>query len=283
MLFDRDRHVAEYRWTAGTGDHEKVREAGRGDSQVGLWSGGPFLFERNSALTADIDLKVGAGHRIEAGSEHDNVKIIVCGCRANAALGNLLDGRLPDIYQGDIVTVVGLEVFGVDEGAFRSKWVVFGDQLLGRGGILDDFPNLRPNEFGRRLVGPAVRHDVVERRLDELKSSLLPRFFKNGVPLFLTGCQGRPVDRRVRGTPNRCFRLVPYLIVVGLDVVEERFVDRPMASRDRVLRGALEHEQMLGLSSDHRDRLHAARTRSDHANALSAQINTVVRPGTCVV
>ena len=51
---------------------------------------------------------------------------------------DLLDRRVADVDQGDVVAVVGVEVVRVDERALRRERMVDGHELLGDLGVLHD-------------------------------------------------------------------------------------------------------------------------------------------------
>ena len=56
---------------------EQVREPGGHEPEVGARARGPFLSQRDAAPAADVDVEQGAGHRVEAGREHDRVELVL--------------------------------------------------------------------------------------------------------------------------------------------------------------------------------------------------------------
>ena len=121
VLLDRDDHVAQHGRTAGPGDGEQVREAGNHQPEVRAGSVGPPVAQRDALATTDVDAQQGAGHRIEAGGEDDRVElVIVVGC-ADAGAGELDDGRLLQVDERDVRSVVRLEVVDVDAKALGRR------------------------------------------------------------------------------------------------------------------------------------------------------------------
>ena len=68
----------------GPGDDEQVREAGDAEAEVGARTGLPRVREGAPVAAADVDPQQRAGHRVEAGGEHDRVELAQrprwCGC-----------------------------------------------------------------------------------------------------------------------------------------------------------------------------------------------------------
>ena len=77
VLLDGHRHVAQHRRALRPGDHEQVREAVRGDAEVGARALGPLLLQGEPVPSADAELEQGAGHRVEAGGEDDDVHLVL--------------------------------------------------------------------------------------------------------------------------------------------------------------------------------------------------------------
>ena len=68
-------------------------------------------------------------------------------------------------------------------------------------------------------------------------------------------------------------------IVVGLHLFLDKSAVRSLvAGGDTVLRSPLEHRQVLGLLSDHRDGLHTAGARADYRDPLSGELDPLVGP-----
>jgi hypothetical protein len=61
-------------------------------AQVGARPGTPGLAQRQAVAPADVHLQQGAGHRIEAGGEHDAVELERLAGGVHASGRDLLDG-----------------------------------------------------------------------------------------------------------------------------------------------------------------------------------------------
>ena len=71
--------------------------------------------------------------------------------------------------------------------------------------------------------------------------------------------------------------------VVGLDLRDLLRVERPVVRRHRVGRGALEHDELVGLLGDDRDRLDRRGAGADHADPLAGEVDALVGPAAGVV
>src|SRR4051794_13625558 len=190
---------------------------------------------------------------------------------------------MANVDEGDIVAVVGIEVVRVDEGAFRGERMVNGNQLFGDLRIFHELADLRADELRGGVIRPAIGADIEEGAEQELEATLLPRRLIDRSALFVAHRQCRPIDGVDRQTAYRSACLLINRVVILLDLVEERLVDRVVTCRDGVLRGSLEDVEVAGLLGDHRDRLHTARSGADHADALAGEVHASVGPGTGVV
>ena len=76
-------------------------------------------------------------------------------------------------------------------------------------------------------------------------------------------------------------RLAP-LDIVGLDRRNLLRVERLVVSRYGVRRGALEHDDLISLLGDQRDRLHTGTSRADHRDAATGEVDSLVWPSTRV-
>ena len=56
---------------------EQVREAGEAEAEVGARAVGPLVAQRDAVAAADVDREQRAGHRVEAGGEHDRVDLVL--------------------------------------------------------------------------------------------------------------------------------------------------------------------------------------------------------------
>ena len=142
------------------GDREQVREPGHGDAQVVPRPGGPLRCQRNPVPAPDVDGGQRAGHRVEAGREHDGVELVLGRGRAEAGRRELDQRRLAQVDQVHVGPVERLVVAGVQAhplGADRERARA---QRLGHLGVVDDRADLVPDELGGGLVGGRVDQDV---------------------------------------------------------------------------------------------------------------------------
>ena len=75
---------------------------------------------------------------------------------------DLLDRRLAQVDEMDVVAVVGLEVVGVEQGALGAEGVVVREELAAGLGVFDCLADLGADEVGGGVVGLLVRHEVGE-------------------------------------------------------------------------------------------------------------------------
>ena len=156
--------------------------------------------------------------------------------------------------------------------------MVIGGQPLCRIGVLDRLANPVPDEVRGRRVRLEVDADVGERAV-EAEPAEGPAILEDRLPLLIRDLEGRLGRGLVREPRDRVAGNVPDLVVALLDVVEVVPVHRVVTGRDGELRGALEDREVLRLLGDHGNRLDAAGTGADHADALPGEVDTVVRPG----
>src|SRR5262245_40433875 len=114
VLFDRYRHVRQYRGALRASDGEQVRVAGYSQAEVGLRAVLPLLRQRPSAAPLDAELLQGPGHRIEAGGDNNNVERVLLAACADPVRRDLLNWTIgARVYQQHILLVEGFEVVGV--------------------------------------------------------------------------------------------------------------------------------------------------------------------------
>ena len=152
VLLDRHHHVRQHRRAAGPGDHEQVREPRRHQAEVGDRPVGPLLLQRQTVAAGDVDADDRAGHRVEAGGEHDRVELEGLAGRVDAGLGDRRDRVLAQVDQANVGEVVGLVVVGVETGPLGADVVVGRAQRLGDLGVVHDRADLVVDEVAQRVV-----------------------------------------------------------------------------------------------------------------------------------
>ena len=163
VLLYRHRHVTQDRGAARSGYHKHVGESSYLQAKVSFRALGPLVFKRHIISTADIHLKEGARHSVKTGSEDDYVELELFVLSPYPLRRDLLDWRVANIDQLDVLAVVGIEVIGVYKSTLRSKGMVSRQKLFDGLGILHRFSNLGPDELGNCVVCPSVRREVFER------------------------------------------------------------------------------------------------------------------------
>src|SRR5690606_11139227 len=141
---------------AWTGEDEHVRETGDGQPQVGTWSRRPFLAQLPAVATADVDAIERAGHGVEAGGEDQHVHLVGAALGPHTGLGDLLNRGAPQVDQGAVVPVVGLEVAAVGDEALGADRVIVGDQLVGEFLIVHQRADLGLDVLAGGVVGGQV-------------------------------------------------------------------------------------------------------------------------------
>ncbi len=241
----------------------------------------PRLAERLAVAAGDVDTDDRAGHRVEAGGEHDRVELHrLAAARPGHVDSGLGDGRDRlgvQIDEADVREVVRLVVAGVEAGSLRREVVVGGAQHLSDGGVVHDRADLAVDEAAHRVVRLGVDAHVVVR-LEECQFAALPHLLERGLTLLVGHGERTGVGR---GPGHADARVAGLLPVAGgiLAVLGEAFLgDRSVVSGDREVGGALEHGQLIGLRRDDRDRLDAGRPGADHGDTLAGEVDTVVGP-----
>ncbi len=282
MLLDRHDHVGEHRRAAGTGDGEQIWETCHLKPQKGRRARRPRVAQGLTASTGDVDPVERAGHRIETGGEHDVVDMVVHPIDDDRRLGDLLDGCRRYVDQRDVRPVEGAEVVGVDHQPLAADGRV-GTQHRCRLRIVDDLGDARTDIRGRRRVGFGVQQQVVERAEKEQAADLPPSVV-GGPALLLRHVHRAAVQARHMATEAGAGvtrRLAP-LDIVGLDRRNLLRVERLVVSRYGVRRGALEHDDLISLLGDQRDRLHSGTSRADHRHAATSEVDSLMWPSTRV-
>ncbi|SUF56478.1 Uncharacterised protein [Prescottella equi] len=182
-----------------------------------------------------------------------------------------------EIDQFDVVAVVGLVVAAVGDDALGADRVVVGDEQIGDRGIVDDGADLLLPELAGGVVRGLVGQ-LVGERLGVEDTAELPALLVRGAA-FLLGCLERQLGvRAVRRAATGLPRQPASFRVVGLLLGAGGVVERGVAGGDAVVRRPLEHEQLVGLLGDVRDRLDARRAGADHPYPLAVEVDAVVGP-----
>jgi hypothetical protein len=159
---------------------------------------------------------------------------------------------------------------------------ITGAELLGGLGVLDDGADLRSHELGGGLVGLRREEEVVECS-EEGEPAFLPAALVDlGAGLLvdvesthqrLTILADMPAEARGRLAGHVAPR-----VVLGLDSGHLGRVEWPVVGGHRVRRGPLEHRDVFGLLGDEGDGLDRRRARTDHSDAPTGEIDTVMGP-----
>ena len=177
VLLDGSHHVGEHGGTARTRDHEEIREARRAEPEVGNRAGRPLVAQGRPVPTTDVDRVERAGHRVEAGGEHDRVDLDLAAAAHDAAWRDPLDPGHAHVDELDVVAVVGLEVGRVGARPLASDAVVTRREQGRRLRVLHDLADLLAHE-GRRDLVRLVALDQVAEDADEEETADLPILFE---------------------------------------------------------------------------------------------------------
>ena len=174
VLLDGNRHVTENGRAARPRYHEHIWESRDLDAKICLGPVGPLFLERQTVPPTDIHLQETACHRVEAGSEDDDVEFELFVLGPNASRRYLLNWRVANINQLNIFAIVCLEVIGVYESTLGTVRMVHGQKFLQCLGILHYFPYLGPDELGGGVVRPNIGADVLKCSVYELHPTVIP-------------------------------------------------------------------------------------------------------------
>ena len=168
-----ERHVVEHAGRAGAMHHEQVGETRDHEAQVVVVALAPPLLEAQAGASLRVEAQEGAADGIETGRQHQHVQVAHACRRAYPGWGDALDGILPQVNQGHVLAVVGLEVAIVEHRTLGGH-VVVGHQLVGGGRVAHDFADLAAHEIGDHAVGLLVGQQVRVVVNDELQGAFLP-------------------------------------------------------------------------------------------------------------
>ncbi len=142
--------------------------------------------------------------------------------------------------------------------------------------------DLVAHELGRRVVRLAIQDQIVERR-HEVGAAGRPALLVDAPPLLFGNLQRGDVVRVVQDAGAHVPRLLAPRGILGLPRLRVGFGHRAVARWDAEVRRALEHAKLCRLLRDHRHRLDRRRTRADHADAQSGEVDSLVRPMASVI
>ena len=284
MLLDRYDHLGFHGWAAGAGDGEHVGEPGDHQTEIGGRPAGPFVRQGGAVADTDVDFFQRAGHRVEAGGEHDRVEFVFIHRRPQAGFRQFHYWIGSRVYQRDVVAVVRFVIIGIEAKALGADRMVLRRQPFRDRLVFDDAPDLVAHEFRCGVVGRLVHQDVGVGVEKTDAAAFGPFGFVLGLAFrrcrfqrgLGRGWKTGDAERGIVGrqTPFRVFRLV-----ASLDVRVHWAVARGQAE----VSGALEDVQMLRLLGDDRDHLDAGRSGADHADPKAGEIHALMRPETGVV
>ena len=277
VLFDRHGHVRQDRRALRTGHHEVVGEADRREPEIGGGTVGPLVLEFDALAAADVDVDDRAGHRVEAGREHDRIELARPAPVLDARIGDGDERVSAQVDQFDAVEVERLVVVRIEAHALREDRVGRRTERLGHLGVVDDRTDLVAHELTRPLVGDRV-HDQVGDAGAEPEQAFGIRGLERRVALVVT--QHRPGlgglgQRNTGAGPTGLFSVG---LVAAHHLVDPLGGERTVAGRQREVRRPLVHRHRRGLLRDQRDRLDARRAGTDHGDPLAGEVDALVGP-----
>jgi len=193
------------------------------------------------------------------------------------ALGrDRLDTRRADVDESHVRAVVGGVVAGIHAQPLAADDVGRAQQLRDLR-ILDDLADLPAHEPGGGRVGFRVQHQVAERP-HEGQAAFLPTRLVLAAQLLRRRLPGR-CGVGMEGDAVR-HRLAPFADrrIVRLGRARHLGIERRVVGRDGVVRGPLEHRQVVGLPGDDRDRLDGRRAGADDPDPHAGEVHAAVRP-----
>ena len=222
----------------GTVEHEEVREAPDGHTQVGAGVGTPALVQPLPSDPDDVDARQIA-RRLESGGQHDRVDIDhLPGCGDHRRLGDSRDGI------GDQLNV-----------AFLQRPVIL---------VTQQHPLAAKRIVRRqRVAQPAISHGALQKRRRDMRARGDHR---------VVGKRRGVVVLEFPDLPTRAARRQG----VALKVRQFGCAVGPVVLGYHPWRRPLEHRHAFGDLREFRDNLHPAGTRPDHRHLLARQLNAVI-------
>jgi hypothetical protein len=231
-----------------------------------------------AAAAAQVDARQRAGEGVEAGGQHQQVGPVLAPAAHHAVRRDALDRRAAHVHQRDVGAVVGVVVAGVDAQPLAADRV-HRAQACGHRRVAHDGADLAAHELGARLVGAQVGQRVDEGP-EQAEAADLPALLEQRLALGIGDRQrGQRVRRQLAAEAGAHAAVARAKArVVGLDARLALGVERSVARRHRVGRGALEHRQRARLLGDERDHLHARRAGAHQRDVAPAEVHRRVRP-----
>ena len=276
MVLDGWHHVRQDGGAAGTGNGEQVRETAGHQAEIHAGPRLPGLSERQAVPAADVDAGKRPRHGVEAGREHEVVEPVILAVRRQPVRRDPDDSFLAQRHQLDIGAVVG-GVIVVTEAEPLAADRMTGQQLLRGFGIVDDLPDLVPDERLRPHVRLFVDPEI-DIRVEEADAALVPRPAQRLAAFFLRHRERRLPAGRHREPAERLPGGGPELRIARLYVPLFPGIQRPVVRWNDIGGGPLKHRDMGRLPGDFRDRLHRRGAGAYHADPPDGEIDRLVRP-----
>ncbi len=195
----------------------------------------PQVAEPGAAGADRVDPAQRAGHRVEAGGEHQGVARMTRGGGVHCVGGDGGDGFAAQVDQRHVLPVERLVVAGVGADALGADGVVDRHQVVGHRGIGHQLPDAGFGEFTGDVVGGEV-DELVGKRLAEQHPALSPPLPQGLLAIAGTGLRGGLGLAGV-GSARRCIGgATAPLGVLRPDATEVVIRPRPVRHRHAVVR-----------------------------------------------
>src|SRR6516225_6284978 len=107
-------------------DHKQIWEPGDHDPEVSTRTVLPLLSNRHSGIRVNVDLLHGPRHGIKPSCKNDRIECVVGIGRTQPSGRNCFDRFASDIYQGDVIAIVRLIIFSIENEPLSADWMVIG-------------------------------------------------------------------------------------------------------------------------------------------------------------
>ena len=283
VLFDGDQHIAQHRRAAGAGNREEIRKALHLQAEIGNRSVAPLIAQGLAVAATDVRLQQCARHRIKACGVDQHVEVVVAFAGLNSGCGNRLEWSFKQVHQRNIVAIEGVVEIPIEHLALATDAVGFRQQPFGHCRIIDHIPH----RFAIGFVRDLVRFHVGEHVPESQQHPQTPLSYQLG-PLFgsqahdligssLCGLRGGLLERH-RFSGNRLGRLwrldaaerlevrysagivllhIAYRAIVVAELLLDFGAHTLAICRYGIDGGALQHREMLRLSCEFGNCLHA--------------------------